>query len=46
MGGGREATVVFQEMQSVSKSYILKAPQPLRIAFQSPSYFYMDLVRN
>ena len=33
--GGREITVVFQEMQSVSTSYILKAPQPLRIAFQS-----------
>ena len=47
--GGQETTVVFQERQSVSTSYILKAPsvsQSLRIAFQSSSYFYMRLVRN
>ena len=44
--GGRETAVVFQEMQSVPTSYILKAPHSLRIAFQSSSYFYMNLVRS
>ena len=44
--GGRETTVVFQEMQSVSTSYILKPPQSLRIVFQNSSYFCMNLVRN
>ena len=33
-------------MQSVSTSYIFKAPQPPGIAFHSSSYFYINLVRN
>ena len=45
--GGRETTVVFQEVPSVSTSYIEeKPPQTLRIAFQSSSYFYMNLVTS
>ena len=46
IGGSRDNSNFSRNANSVHNLYFERPPQPLRIALQSSSYFYMNLVSN